>query len=88
MKDQVDAEAASYGKGLDELTRLEVNWDVIVFGICREMVANVGKSHGTERMFTRKVKRTLEEMGVGDGTGLGRGEEEWKKLRRWAAEVE
>ena len=97
MKGQVHAElikrdtgvkVVSGGKGLDELKKLGVNWDVIVFNICREVADNVGKSHGADSVFAKKVKRVLENMGVLGGMALGRGEEDWKKLRRWAAEVE
>ena len=89
IKRDTGVDVVTGGAGLEKLKRLEVDWDMIVFGICQEVNDNVGRSHGVESVFARKVRRVLNTMGMNDMGGVpGYEGKDWKKLEKWAAEVE
>ena len=80
------------GRGQDR--DRDLDFGVVVAGLMREVLGNVGRSHGEESVFARVVRRKAEELGWDMRGGLGSGglgmekvEGEWRKLRKVAEEA-
>ena len=65
------------------LMKFEVEWQVVIFYLFREVQEGVGKSHGMGSVFAGEVEAFGREMGL-EGMVVGdveAKEMEWKKLR-------
>ena len=81
-------------EAVGELEEYGIGYGWIVWGLLREVVGNVDRSHGSQSSFTGSCKRKFEEV----ETDMSRGEdrvrpgfetleEQWRRLRRIADEL-
>ena len=69
---------------VESLMKFEIEWQVVVFYLFKEVEEGVVKSHGRGSVFGEEVEVFKREIGLQEGAVMGveAKEREWRKLRR------